>query len=295
MYINLYSIYIYNQEQSQWKHICEPTDCCLTISVIVPFMCALYLTLLSLLYCVCSLMAFFFWMGLKSSWHQRQCTVILDRAKYWHYKKTGYRPSQYLVIQGKNFLFVLQLHWGWNWRKRRFKSSGFTEFCWVGSATGCFSLLCDAGSRVWLINALSVVVFAFSRDRGSTGSAPFIPLHYFLYTHVQYLQFYRKEAPWGGASYSSGLTERACSEQSVGWCVFGREGLMVHAEDVEKGTDCWAAECVVWVLWAVVTWSQDDDDAEGDEGSQCHSILHTAQWTNQSTAATQQGSRCQRL
>lgn len=75
----------------------------------------------------------FFWMGLKSSWHQRQCTVILDRAKHWHYKKTGYRPTQYLVIQGKNFLFVLQLHWGWNWRKRRFKSSGFTEFCLVGS------------------------------------------------------------------------------------------------------------------------------------------------------------------
>lgn len=118
----------YNQEQSQWKHIREPTDylCHWAFHV-----CTLPYPSLPL-YCVCFWWPFF-WMGLKSSWHQRQCTVILDRAKYWHYKKTGYRPTQYLVIQGKNFLFVLQLHWGWNWRKRRFKSSGFTEFCWVGS------------------------------------------------------------------------------------------------------------------------------------------------------------------
>lgn len=81
------------------------------------------------LYCVCFLMALFFlvWfffsergreggreeertlccssdrMRLKPSRNQKQTTVILDRAKQQLFKKTGKRPTRYLLIQGRNF------------------------------------------------------------------------------------------------------------------------------------------------------------------------------------------------
>lgn len=66
----------------------EPTDCCLCTAaiVIVPFMCLLYLTLLSLYIVFVSWWlllfffgVFFFQMGLKSLWNQRRSTVISDR------------------------------------------------------------------------------------------------------------------------------------------------------------------------------------------------------------------------
>lgn len=111
----------------------EPTDCCLCTSaiVIVPFMCLLYLTLLSLYIVFVSwwlLLFFYFFLG-RAKVIVEQSTVILDRvALQENREKANSLPSN----SGKEFFVCFAIAWGWNWRKRTFQSSSFTEsYCAV--------------------------------------------------------------------------------------------------------------------------------------------------------------------
>lgn len=197
-------------------------------------------------------------MRLKPSRNQKQTTVILDRAKQQLFKKTGKRPTRYLLIQGRNFFCLC-------YNCVEVLTDAEEHFClvllpcclffFVYTAQGNFCLwwTCARSCRKSHRGKRGIFFWLWFSDLTDTEEAW---LWLFFLSHC--IRLSRK------SSFTENVVSRQASDDglrctvagacvwrtklAVAWCFFREERLMVHAEDVVKWTDCWAAECGVCEL-----------------------------------------------